>query len=403
LKNKTKMRVAVVQLAGLAWFGLSPKAHAVVPPPDGGYPGFNTAAGQNALFSRTTGIANTAVGWDSLFSNTDGSFNTALGTGTLLLNVGDQSTGDGTQNTAIGAAALLSNTAGSFNTAVGVTALVSNTTGDNNTAIGVSALQSNTVGNRNVAVGETALSSNTTGIANAAIGYQALLNNNGGGNTAIGFRALEVNTTGDDNTAIGVNALHNNTSGGFNVALGVAAGVGVTTASSVIAIGASGANVSNSCYIGNIWGATIDPANALVGVDSNGKLGTAAVSSRRFKRDIKPMDNASEAILALKPVTFHYKNDAKNIPCFGLVAEDVEKVNPHLIVRDKNGELLTVRYEQINAMLLNEFLKEHRKVQKLEAALDAITTRLEEQETELRKVRAQIQMNKPARRVASRD
>ncbi len=121
-------------------------------------------------------------------------------------------------------------------------------------------------------------------------------------------------------------------------------------------------------YVAGIFGQSVDPAGASVSVDSDGKLGTV-LSSRRFKDGIKPMDQASEVILELKPVTFHYKSDKKNTPCFGLIAEDVAAVNPDLVVRDKNGEILSVRYEQVNAMLLNEFLKEHRTVQDLKSAV----------------------------------
>jgi Chaperone of endosialidase len=135
----------------------------------------------------------------------------------------------------------------------------------------------------------------------------------------------------------------------------------VTTANDVICIGAIGANVSNSCYIGQIFGQPVDPATGTtVFVDTSGKLGTM-LSSRRFKHEIKPMDKFSEAILALKPVTFHYKSDTKDIPQFGLIAEEVAAVDPDLVVRDGKGDIYTVRYDAVNAMLLNEFLKAHQK------------------------------------------
>ena len=149
-------------------------------------------------------------------------------------------------------------------------------------------------------------------------------NTTGFSNTAPGVSALAANTTGNDNTAIGQAALFQNTTASNNTAIGFLAAADVTTADNVICIGSRGANVGDSCYIGNIYGASIDPNNTLVGIDPSGKLGTQP-SARRFKRDIQPMDNACEAILALKPVTFHYKNDVKSTPCFGLVAEDVEK------------------------------------------------------------------------------
>jgi hypothetical protein len=187
-------------------------------------------------------------------------------------------------------------------------------------------------------------------------------------------------------------------------------------ASNVICIGKDvlGANVDNSCYIGNIHGQLIDPVTAMaVGVDSSGKLGTT-VSSRRFKHDIKPMDNASEAILALKPVTFRYKGDAKDTLCFGLIAEEVAEVSPDLVVRDKEGKPYTVRYEQLNAMLFNEFLKEHRKVEQqghkiqeqdatiaqLKSGMETLTATVKEQAAQIQKVSAQLAASKPAAQIA---
>jgi hypothetical protein len=216
----------------------------------------------------------------------------------------------------------------------------------------------------------------------------------GFGNNAFGDSALAFNISGSSNTAVGHVALINST-GDSNTALGAGAGSGVTTASNVICIGVPGANVDFSCYIANIFGASIDPTNSLVGVDAAGKLGVTT-SARRFKRDIQPMENASEAILALKPVTFHYKGDVKSIPCFGLVAEDVEKVNPDLVVRDKNGELLSVRYEQINAMLLNEFLKEHRKNEEQEATIAQQQEQIQALTLGLQKVSAQLAAASPS-------
>jgi hypothetical protein len=380
----------------LLYFAILPKAQAVIPPPDGGYPGFNTAEGQNALFSRTTGVANTAIGWYSLFSNTDGSYNTGVGAGTLLFNVGDQTTGDGTQNTAIGAAALLFNTTGFSNTATGVTALLSNTTGHRNTAIGFGALSVNTTGGDNTANGVNALGNNTTGPSNTATGRNALQHNTtGGSNTANGENALFSNTTGNFNTAVGTGAL-NNTTGSNNTALGVGAGTNVTTANNVIAIGTDGANVSDSCFIGNIFGATASSGTAVF-VNSSGQLGTVA-SSRRFKKEIKPMDSASESILGLKPVAFRYEKDIDpdGIPQFGLVAEEVEKVNPDLVVRDKEGKPYSVRYEQVNAMLLNEFLKEHRKNQEQQATIARQQKQIEALAAGLQKVSAQIEIGRRA-------
>ena len=390
-KNKALRpgKTLIIALA-LACFALrpAPNAFGVVPAPDGGYPGFNTAEGEKALLGLTTGVGNTAVGWYSLFSNTDGSFNTGVGAGTLLFNVGDQSTGAGVNNTALGTVALLFNT-----------------TGFSNTAVGTQALFSNTIGYENVAAGYQALAFNTEGHANTAIGIKALFGNTAGaGNTATGDGALRFNTTGNINTAVGTDALQTATGSG-NTALGAGAGQNLTSGNNNIDIGNSGvAGDSDTTRIGffqtrtfisGIRGVTTGNANAVpVLIDSDGQLGTAS-SSRRFKKEIKPMDKASEALLALKPVMFRYKSDAGGTPQFGLIAEEVADVNPDLVVRDGNGVIYTVRYDAVNAMLLNEFLKEHKKVEKLEATLEAVNARLQEQAAQIQKVSAQVNAAKP--------
>jgi Chaperone of endosialidase len=387
-----KPTILPLLIAGaFACFGLLPKVEAVVPPPDGGYPGFNTAEGQNALFSLTTGVVNTAVGWYSLFSNTDGSYNTGVGAGTLLFNLGNQTTGDGMQNTALGAAALLFNTTGSANTATGVTALLNNSEGSGNTANGWGALSHNNGnppdGSANTAVGAGALFTNTTGDSNTAIGENALVSN----------------TTGSGNTAVGVRALDHNTSGSLNVALGVNAGHDVVTAQNAICIGLNvfGADVGDSCFIGNIFGQT-SASGAAVYVNSNHRLGTLT-SSRRFKDDIKPMGRVSEALFALEPVTFHYKKeiDPAGMQQFGLVAEEVEKINSELVVRDKEGKPYSVRYDQVNAMLLNEFLNEHRKNEEQEATITRLQKQIEALAADLQKMSAQLELSKPAPQTAS--
>jgi len=360
----------------LLCFALLPKAQAVVPPPDGGYPNFTTAEGQNALFSLTTGVANTAVGWFSLFSNTAGSFNTATGAGALLFNTADN-------NTALGAAALLFNTTGTGNTATGTAALLNNTEGFFNTADGAFALSSNSTGAFNTATGNAALFSNTTG----------------GDNTAIGTAALQSNIDGDDNTAVGLNALASNTTGSNNVALGRNAGNAQTTGSNNIYIGtliSGAAGENDSCYISSIFN-QLSSGGSAVFVNANHKLGTMT-SSQRFKQEIKPMQRASEVLYALKPVTFRYKKeiDAAGTSQFGLVAEDVEKVNPDLVVRDKEGKPYTVRYDQVNAMLLNEFLKAHRRIEEQDKRIEELTAQLKQQAAQIQKVSAQFEMSKPA-------
>jgi hypothetical protein len=374
IRPKYIIPVFLVALS-LACVALLPKVQAVVPPPDGGYPGFNTAEGQNALLSLTSGVGNTAVGWFSLKSATTASLNTAVGAGTLLLNTAER------------------------NTATGAAALLSNTTGDRNTAVGASALSSNTTGDFNTAIGDDTLYFNTTATANTAIGAFALRNN----------------TTGVVNTAVGEGALRNNTTGGGNTALGYQAGLNVSSASNVICIGTSGQNVSDSCYIGSIAGQTVGAGGTTCYVDNDGKLGVF-LSAHRFKTDIADMGNASEALLALRPVTFHYnpKLDKTGIPHFGLIAEEVAKVNPDLVTHDAKGELYTVRYEAINVMLLNEFLKEHRKnseqqatiaqlkstVQKQEAANAQQQKQIETLTAGLQKVSAQLEASKAAPQVA---
>jgi hypothetical protein len=367
----------------LGCFALSPQARGTCR--HGCLPIQNTVLGNDALLNNTTGIDNTAIGFNALLNNTTGVDNTAVGFNALLNMI------DGINNTGIGFNALSNSVNGFFNTAVGSQALLSNTSGAQNTAIGSAALQNNTTGNFNTATG-VALESNTTGF----------------GNTATGVFTLKANTTGSYNTAIGYRALNANTIGSGNIALGNDAGLNLVNGSNNIYIGNRGDRESNTMRIGKdqtatfiagISGVTLAGGVGVI-VDTNGQLGTV-VSSARFKDEISPIDKASEAILALKPVTFRYKPelDPKGIPQFGLVAEDVEKVNPDLVARDEKGKPYTVRYEAVNAMLLNEFLKEHRKVERLEMTLaqqrkdfEAAIARLKGQ---IQKVSAQLELNKP--------
>jgi trimeric autotransporter adhesin len=296
---------------------------------------------------------------------------------------------------------LSSTTTSGSNTAIGAGALRFNTSVEN-TAVGFQALFRNTTGQSNTATGFAALQLNTTGRFNTATGLEALRNNTtGSNNTAMGFFASFDNTGGHDNTATGFAALGANTKGSDNIALGSHAGINVFTADNVICIGAGGANVSDSCYIGNIFNRP-SPSGLAVFVNSDGKLGTI-MSSRRFKEDIKPMDKASEAILAFQPVAFRYKKDfdPTGTAQFGLVAEDVAKVNPDLVVRDKEGKPYSVRYDQVNAMLLNEFLKEHRKVQELEADAERQQKQIQALTAGLQKVSAQLEASKPAPQVVN--
>jgi hypothetical protein len=340
-----RFRLRLRLLFALAALALLPAAQAVSPPPGGGYPGNNTAEGDGALFNLTTGTNNTANGFTALKNNQTGSFNTATGR-----------------------QALFSNSAGGFNTATG----------------------------------------------NAALGV-----NTGNFNTATGNQALNVNTTGGGNVADGSNALFNNTSGNTNIALGYYAGSNLTTGSDNIDIGNPGvageadtirigtAGTHSATFIAGIRGVTTTNADAIaVVIDSAGQLGTVS-SSERFKKEIKPMDKASEAILALEPVTFRYKNDGKAVPQFGLIAEEVAKVDPGLVVRNDQGEVYTVRYDAVNAMLLNEFLKQHRTVQEQQATIAelrkgmaAVTAQLKEQEAQIQKVGARLEANRAVPQMA---
>ena len=376
----------------LVCFALVQNTQAVNPPPDGGYPGGNTAEGQNALLSLTSGTYNTAVGFSSLKSNTSGTLNTAIGVNALSFN------NVGNYDTANGVNALYTNTTGSFNTANGVYTLFRNSFGSANTATGAYALFYNTGGNVNTANGVYALFKNTTGQQNTATGEVALFSNiTGDGNTAIGYQALLDNVTGAENTAVGEDALSSNNGNG-NTALGTFAGAALTTGDNNIDIGNNVLGVAGesntirigntditNTFIGGISGTTV-ASGAAVLVDSNGHLGTVT-SSKRFKEEIKPMNKTSEAIFSLEPVTFRYKRevDPAGTSQFGLIAEEVAKVNPNLVARDKNGEIYTVRYEAVNAMLLNEFLKEHRKVQEL----------VKEQALQIQKVSGQLEASKP--------
>jgi hypothetical protein len=415
MKIPTRL-LSITALLSLA--ALGPIARAVVPPPDGGYPNFNTAEGQKALFSLTSGAGNAAVGAFSLFADTQGSFNTATGAGTLLLNTADQ-------NTAMGAAALLNNTtggtfAGTFgntdvgpNVAVGALALGQNTTGGANTALGYQALGNMTLGNANqnnggfsTAVGFKALASADTssggfaGTSNDAFGYEALTKNTTGNfNVGIGNRALLNNTTGGSNVAVGQAALFNNTTGEENTALGVDAGLLATTGGGNVYVGANVLGVDGETghtYIANV---NTTPVNGItVVVDSNTGLLGHVSSSRRYKEDIQPMDQASETLFSLKPVTFRYKKEVDQSQSldYGLIAEEVAQIDPNLAVHNKDGQIESVRYNAVNAMLLNEFLKEHRTVLELKKEITALSAMVKAQAAQIQNVSAEVAMSRSA-------
>jgi hypothetical protein len=338
----------------LVCFGLSPTVKAALSPePDGGYGNGNTAEGSNALFNLNlaTGHSNTAIGVNTLFRNTGG---------------------------------------------------------DSNTATGAGALTDNTNGNRNTATGAQALNRNAFKNDNTANGFNALNFSNGNGNTAIGSRALENNFQGNNNIAVGNEAGRNLNGGNSNIDIG---NEGVAGEGSTIRIGSAS---QTKTFIAGISGAEV--TGAAVQVNAAGQLGTAP-SSERFKDQIKQMDKASEAVLALKPVTFRYKTeiDPAGIQQFGLVAEDVEAVNPDLVIHDKGGKPYSVRYDQVNSMLLNEFLKEHHAVHELtsvsakqearialqEQEIKSLTAALKEQARQIQKVSAQVETSKTAPQVVA--
>jgi len=391
----------------------------------------NTAVGSDALQNNTTGINNTAVGFNALIAGVGNQANVAVGSQALAANTADANVAVGTlalaanttgvQNTAVGQATLRNNTIGTFNTAVGYQALNANTTGVSNTAVGNGALIANVTNSDNVAVGSLALASNmadanvavglralafnTTGIQNTALGTETLANNTiGTFNTAVGYQVLNANTTGINNTAVGNGALisatnssntavgslagGNVTTGTSNVMVGASAGVGITTGSNNIIVGNATvfpAAQSNSTVIGNgsitsttvfgIFGTAVGGTNAPVIVDNTGKLGTT-VSSAVFKRNIEGMGIDSARIYALNPVKFIYKKDTTDTLQYGLIAEEVAKVFPEMIINDADGKPFTVRYEFLSVLLLNEFKKMANTVATLEDALASVMQQL---------------------------
>jgi Chaperone of endosialidase len=403
MKNHSSLPMFTMSVSLLVCFGLLPQIQAVSPPPDGCYPGFTTAEGCDALNLLTSGIGNTALGWRSLFSDTTGNFNTGVGAAALVLNTGDS-------NTAVGTAALLLNTIASRNTAVGTAALLSNDTGPSNTAVGYQALFAN-----------------VSGLENTAIGDQALLNNTGNFNVAVGGAALLGNAAGNQNTACGSGAL-NDTTGDNNTALGFQAGILATTGDGNVYIGAGMSGVfgeANHTYVRNINTTSVNG----MGTDTvtvnltTGLLGHLS-SSRRYKEDIKPMDKTSEVLYMLSPVTYRFKKDIDSSQSldYGLIAEEVAKVDPNLAIRDGNGQIESVRYSAINTMLLNEFLKEHTKVEEQQTKLEqhqatiaelksavaqqlkgmaVLTAQLKEQAAQIQKVSAQLEASKPAPQVVN--
>jgi hypothetical protein len=381
----------------VVWLLSSPPAHGVKPPPDGDYRGENTAEGEDALFSLITGVHNTALGFHALFSDTSGSDNTATGANVLSANT------IGIRNTATGANALANNISGNSNTADGVRALFHNTTGFDNTASGHQALFRNTTGSGNTAYGDDALFANKTGSGNTATGVAALLHNRTGiRNTANGNGALFSDTRGSDNIALGDSAGFF-LSGDNNINIG---NVGRANESNKIRIGTSGRH--DSTFVAGIFGVPV--SGSQVTINSDGQLGVAT-SSARFKEEIRPMGKTSEVILRLKPVSFRYNDqiDPRGLSQFGLLAEEVDKVDSALVVHDERGRPYTVRYDAVNAMLLNEFVKEHQRVQQLQSSdaeqkqeIAELKRQLHEQADAIRKVSERVELNAQSKQLIAR-
>ena len=385
----------------------------------------NTALGYQSVYYSTTGTDNTALGYEALRQNTTASGNTAVGS-----NAGYANT-TGATDTAVGVNGLKANTVGSDNVAVGGNALAANTTASGNTAIGSGALSTLSFDNgnnqwdsRNTAVGYQALYSdqaiaptdanyntgtgalvlysNTTGAYNTANGYQSLyFNTTAWQNTAIGAISLQSNTTGELNTAVGYASLSFNTTGSFNTALGFAAGQNLTTGGSNIDIGNGGSPTDDKTirigsssqartFIAGIRGVTTGNADAVpVVIDSAGQLGTIS-SSIRFKKDVADMGAASSRLMELRPVMFHYKSQPDGPLEYGLIAEEVEKVMPELVVRDATGQVETVAYQELPAMLLNELQKQEATITDQSKTIQAQQATAQRQQAEIEELTARL-------------
>ena len=331
---KTTIRLFSATFTFLCLIAAAPKLLAVSPPPDGGYPGGNTAEGQSALLSRTTGGFNTAVGFDSVFHLTDQSFDTGVGAGALLLDT------TGT-NTAVGAAALLSNSTGFGNNAVGAFALLNNIGGFFNNAHGHNCLLNSSSGDQNNAFGDEAMFTNTTGSFNSAFGDDALHDcTSGDSNVAMGDEAGNSITDGSDNVAIGAGAGTNVTAGSGNVYVGAnVAGLGDETR--FIRIGDT-SFTDYDCFIAGIIGRGVDAATAaLVLVDDNQKVGTVPVDANGNRVSFKPQ------------------------------------------------------------AMLDESLKQQKRITELEGTVARLAAMVKEQATQIQRVSAQLEVNKPATQIVA--
>ena len=356
------------------------------PGPDKGQ--YNAIIGYNSMTLNTTGSDNVAAGSFVLQYNSTGSGNTAVGAGAMNFNL------TGSFNSALGNGAMIGNTNGTYNTSTGYNALYFNQSGNYNTASGALALASNTA-DSNTAFGYEALTENTTASGNTAAGYQALASNStGNNNSAVGDRAMNRNLTGEDNTAVGVNALFNST-GSNNTAIGYYAGARVT-GSHNIDIGTPGAAGDNSLikigspgvqfatFIAGIENAQV--TGAAVYVTSSGQLGVLA-SSERYKTDVAPIGAVTKNLDQLRPVSFHLKSDPRGSVQYGLIAEEVDKIYPELVIRDDAGAIQGVRYEELAPMLLNEVQRQSAEIRDLRQQQQA---QLAAQSEQLQYLRQQV-------------
>lgn len=352
----------------------------------------NSGFGDYALWEATTGCCNTAMGYASLQSVTTGSFNSAFGVNAL-----QDSTGD--YNSAFGTGALTYNNVGNNNTAVGYSALLGQNNGfpvggNDNTAVGADALYSNKQ-NQNTAVGSQSLHANTNGTLNTASGFQSLYHSTtGSNNTAAGANALygQHGMTGSNNTAVGVNALQHVSTGDNNIAYGYQSGLSVTTGSHNIDIGNEGAETDNGII--RIGRPGIQSATYISGIDTNvvtgaavyvtssGELGVLA-SSERYKTAIEPLDDDADRLQLLRPVSFHLKNDPAGSIQYGLIAEEVNKVYPELVIHDAAGNIQGVRYDELAPLLLKEVQQQRREL--------ADVAQLRQQVAELKKMNEAMQ------------
>jgi len=311
----------------------------------------NTAQGLEAFAANTTGTNNTALGLYALNANTQGYANTATGSRALALNT------IGWENTANGYAALNLNTLGAQNTAIGANALVSNGIGNSNSAVGYAALQSNTSGINNTAFGVSALGSNTTGYGNAAQGYSALgANTTGIRNTAVGNGAL-IASTGSYNIALGWSSGYNLASGNNNIEIG---NLGAINENGTIRIGSAGTHMAT--YIAGITGTQI--TGSAVYITASGQLGVLA-SSERYKTDVANMEPSARRLDQLRPVTFKLKSDPTGTVQYGLIAEEVARVYPELVIRNADGKIDGVRYEELTPLLLNVVQQQQRELEEM--------------------------------------